>query len=216
MSDCMPCEESLAEYSPLTIYLIKSGGDILIYLKNNGPNIIVIKRLVLYREWSEGGRTINYLRGSDFIIGGEESGGLTIRKHIPEKDGVLACLLIAEMVAEERKSIKDIIQDIERQVGRYTSKRVNFHLSQENMDRFKQKLQGKPPPDISGNKIKKIVTIDGFKFILEDNSWIGIRLSGTEPVVRLYVETSSEEKLQSLISAGERFVKGNLGDTSLN
>ncbi|PIP37557.1 MAG: hypothetical protein COS92_03935 [Desulfobacterales bacterium CG07_land_8_20_14_0_80_52_14] len=67
----MPCEESLAEYSPLTIYLIKSGGDILIYLKNNGPNIIVIKRLVLYREWSEGGRTINYLRGSDFIIGGE-------------------------------------------------------------------------------------------------------------------------------------------------
>ena len=152
----------------------------------------------------------------DFIIGGEESGGLTIRKHIPEKDGVLACLLIAEMVAEERKSIKDIIQDIERQVGRYTSKRVNFHLSQENMDRFKQKLQGKPPPDISGNKIKKIVTIDGFKFILEDNSWIGIRLSGTEPVVRLYVETSSEEKLQSLISAGERFVKGNFGDTSLN
>ncbi len=71
MTGCTPCEESFSVYSPLTIELVHSGSDVLVYAKNNGRNIVIIKRLLLCREWAGGGRTINYLREADFIIGGE-------------------------------------------------------------------------------------------------------------------------------------------------
>jgi hypothetical protein len=72
MNGCKPCEESLSYCSPLTIYLVKSNGDILVYARNNGRNIVIIKRLLLCREWSSGGKTINFLREPDFIVGDEK------------------------------------------------------------------------------------------------------------------------------------------------
>ena len=144
--------------------------------------------------------------GEKFIIGGEESGGLTIRGHVPEKDGVLACLLAAEMVALSKKSLKKSLAEIGKLVGPVHSDRINFHLSHEAMDGFRAKMERKHPEKFGGIKVKGTVTLDGFKFILEDGSWVGFRLSGTEPVVRMYVESDSVEKMKKLILSGKKLV----------
>ncbi|MDR3048774.1 MAG: phosphoglucomutase/phosphomannomutase family protein [Elusimicrobiota bacterium] len=142
----------------------------------------------------------------DFIIGGEESGGLTIRGHIPEKDGILACLLAAEAVAMNKKSLSAILKDIEKSTGKIYTERLNFHLSQEIMDNFRNKLKTLPIDEMAGLKVQKKIDIDGDKFILDDNTWIGFRLSGTEPVVRVYAETDSSAKIKKLLKFGKDFV----------
>ncbi|MBU2567187.1 MAG: phosphoglucomutase/phosphomannomutase family protein [Elusimicrobia bacterium] len=142
-----------------------------------------------------------------FIIGGEESGGLTIRGHVPEKDGILACMLIAEMCSIEKKSIRRIISDISKQVGHFITKRINFSLTPEIIERLKTRLKDNPPTEFANVKVKEIVTVDGSKFLLEDGSWVGMRLSGTEPVVRLYIETNTREKLSLLRGASEKIIK---------
>jgi len=143
----------------------------------------------------------------DFIIGGEESGGLTIRGHVPEKDGVLACLLVAEMVAVNRKPIKKTLEEITKLVGPIYSDRMNFHLTAEEMESFRGRLGGTLPVDFGGLKVKKTITLDGYKFVLEDGSWLGVRLSGTEPVVRLYLESDSLSKMKKLANSGKKFIK---------
>ena len=145
--------------------------------------------------------------GANFIIGGEESGGLTIRGHVPEKDGILACLLVAELVAVMKKPLGRILQDIEKLVGPVYSERLNFHLTTEAMDSFRQRLKDKPPAQLGGLKVTNIITLDGYKYILADGSWLGVRLSGTEPVVRIYLETAAKTKIQKLALAGRMFIK---------
>ncbi|MFH0948733.1 MAG: phosphoglucomutase/phosphomannomutase family protein [Elusimicrobiota bacterium] len=141
------------------------------------------------------------------IIGGEESGGLTIMGHIPEKDGILACLLVAEMVAVNKKPIREILKQIYREVGMILSDRLNFHLSPEKMNSIKSKLEKNPPSEIASIRVKNINKMDGYKFLLEDGSWIGLRLSGTEPVVRIYVEADSRKKIDKLILASKGFLE---------
>jgi phosphoglucomutase len=147
------------------------------------------------------------MRSSDFLMGGEESGGLTIRGHVPEKDGILACLLMAEIRAVEKKSFRDILQALRQQVGPYLSKRVNLHLSEPVMQNVRRRFETLTPNTLDGLSIKKIVRLDGFKFIFQDDSWMGVRLSGTEPVVRLYLEADSPKKLRSLEDIGMRLIK---------
>jgi alpha-D-glucose phosphate-specific phosphoglucomutase len=144
----------------------------------------------------------------DFIIGGEESGGLTIRGHIPEKDGILACLLMAEAVAMNKKSITMLLKDIKKLTGDIFTSRLNFRLPVEVMETFRNKLDNKTLESISGMNIEKDITVDGHKFIIDKNSWIGFRLSGTEPVVRVYAESDSQTKLNKLLKAGKDFVYG--------
>ncbi len=140
------------------------------------------------------------------VIGGEESGGLTIKDHVPEKDGVLACLLAIEMVATFGKSIRDIIGELEKEVGKFFSDRINYRLSIEKMEKIKTSLAQNPPQNFGEFKVKNLITLDGFKFVFEDGSWLGIRLSGTEPIVRCYVEARSEENLKKLIAEGDKFI----------
>ncbi|MDR1952109.1 MAG: phosphoglucomutase/phosphomannomutase family protein [Elusimicrobiota bacterium] len=144
----------------------------------------------------------------EFIIGGEESGGLTIRGHIPEKDGILACLLMAEAVAMNKKSVAALLKDIEKLTGKVWTARLNFHLPVPVMEAFRTKLKETPIDEFAGIKIQKKITIDGDKFILDDNNWIGFRLSGTEPVVRVYAESDSQNKLNKILKAGRNFVYG--------
>ncbi len=144
----------------------------------------------------------------DFIIGGEESGGLTIRGHIPEKDGILACLLMAEAVAMNKKSITSMLNDIKKMTGEVLTSRLNFHLPVEVMEKFRNTLKEDSYDSIAGMKIRNKVNIDGNKFILDDNTWIGFRLSGTEPVVRVYVEADTQTKINKLLRAGKTFVYG--------
>ena len=146
------------------------------------------------------------MRQNGMVIGGEESGGLTIRGHIPEKDGILGCLLIAEMVASEGKSIGEILDDLYRKVGLFLNERINFHLKEDEMEDLKVKLRKYLPREIAGLRVEKIANLDGLKFILADGSWLGIRLSGTEPVVRLYIEAHEAEKLENLKEVGKDLI----------
>ena len=141
------------------------------------------------------------------IIGGEESAGLTIKGHVPEKDGILACLLVAEMVAREGMQVKELLERLYSKVGRYLTKRVNITLSPELEAVFPKRIAA-TPTSFAGASVKERVTVDGNKFILEDGSWLLFRKSGTEPVVRLYCEASSEERLQALVEAGREFIVG--------
>ncbi len=141
------------------------------------------------------------------IIGGEESAGLSIKGHVPEKDGILACFLVAEMVAREGKSIRLLLEELYAKVGRYLTRRDNIRLSPELEAIYKDKVSA-VPVEIGGVRVKDVVTIDGVKLILEDGSWLLFRKSGTEPVVRLYGEASSERKLNEVMTAGREFIVG--------
>jgi phosphoglucomutase len=142
------------------------------------------------------------------IFGGEESAGMTIKDHVPEKDGILACMLVAEMVAKERKSVKDLLKRLYNEVGVILNQRINIHLTEANRKAVGDRLS-QPLTELDGLRVKgKKTTADGTKYMLEDDSWVLMRASGTEPVVRLYVESSSEEKINVLVEAGRKFILG--------
>ena len=138
-------------------------------------------------------------------IGGEESAGLTIRGHVPEKDGVLAGLLMAEMVATRGKSLGVQLKELFGKVGSFYPVRKNFRLTPEVKAAFTEKMKA-DPTELGGRKVSAIVRTDGLKLILEDGSWVCYRLSGTEPVVRAYTEARSEQDMEALSSAAEKFV----------
>ncbi|HTP65759.1 MAG TPA: phosphoglucomutase/phosphomannomutase family protein [Geobacteraceae bacterium] len=139
------------------------------------------------------------------IIGGEESAGLSIKGHVPEKDGILACFLVAEMVAREGLPVKKLLERLYDQVGRFITKRENITLTLELEKAFPGKMAA-GPAEFAGLKVKEMITIDGSKFILDDGSWLLFRKSGTEPVVRLYGEAAAEEKLAAVMKAGRDFI----------
>lgn len=132
------------------------------------------------------------------ILGGEESGGLSITGHIPEKDGILADVLMAELVAKEGKSLGEILAELDREFGGLLSERLDIRCSQETKERVLAELKELMPPEIAGLAVAKVNAVDGKKFVLSDGSYVLIRSSGTEPLFRIYVETDSEEKLRSI------------------
>lgn len=138
-------------------------------------------------------------------IGGEESAGLTIRGHVPEKDGVIAGLLVAEMVANRGKSLGVQLRELFGKVGSYYPVRENFRLTEARKAAFTEKLKV-DPKELSGRKVVSVVRTDGLKLILDDGSWVCYRLSGTEPVVRAYTEARSEHDMESLSAAAKEFV----------
>jgi len=140
-------------------------------------------------------------------IGGEESAGLTIRGHVPEKDGIIAGLLVTEMVAARKKGLGRQLKELFAKVGSFYPVRENFRLTPERKAAFTEELK-KDPAELGGRKVKQIVRTDGLKLILEDGSWVCFRLSGTEPVVRAYTEARDEKDMVALRSAAEKFVQG--------
>ena len=159
-------------------------------------------------ETPVGFKYIGELINQDKIaIGGEESAGLTIRGHVPEKAGVLAGLLVAEMVAVRGASIGAQLQQLFAKVGSYYPVRENFRLTAERKAAFTEKLKA-DAKELGGRKVTQVVRTDGLKLILEDGSWVCYRLSGTEPVVRAYTEARSEKDMDALRTAAERFVLG--------
>jgi phosphoglucomutase len=148
-----------------------------------------------------------FIRDNQIVIGGEESAGLSLRGHVPDKDGVLACLLVAEMVAVEGRTLSQLLDDLYRRVGEFHTSRKNLRLSMELAGKIGDKLAS-PPDRLAGKPVKEMVTTDGVKMILEDGSWALFRKSGTEPVVRVYTEAPSSAELESLTAAAVAFVEG--------
>src|SRR5436189_1946897 len=141
------------------------------------------------------------------ILGGEESAGLSIRGHYPEKDGIIACLLAAEAVAVRKKSLTEQLEDLYQRVGKLQSGRIGVKLDDAVAAKLKEKL-AEEPDHIAGRKVQKINRLDGVKFLFADDAWILMRPSGTEPMVRIYAESEHKEDLAELLEAGRRYLLG--------
>ena len=138
------------------------------------------------------------MRKQEVIVAGEESGGLSIGGHIPEKDGILACALLTELRVMAGKPLSAVLQDIWQEVGSYYSQRLDLHLTEEKKERILSALQKNPVKELAGKKVIEVRKVDGIKFILEDGSWCLIRPSGTESLIRVYVEAHSQADLSKL------------------
>jgi phosphoglucomutase len=169
-------------------------------------NAIAEKQGVRLYETPVGFKYIGELIIKDEIaIGGEESAGLTIRGHVPEKDGVIAGLLMAEMVARRGRSIGEQLKDLFGKYGSFYPVRENFRLTGEVKQNFTEKIK-KDPTELAGQKVKQVVRTDGLKLIFDDGSWVCYRLSGTEPVVRVYTEARDHEESAKLTEAAKNWV----------
>jgi len=169
-------------------------------------NAIAEKNKLELHETPVGFKYIGELIKADKItIGGEESAGLTIRGHVPEKDGIIAGLLCCEMVATRKKSMQELLHELFGKVGSFYPVRENFRLTPEVKEKFTRKVTV-DPTDFSGRKVAKVVRTDGLKLILADGSWVAYRLSGTEPVVRVYTEARFESDSAKLSEAAKKWV----------
>jgi phosphoglucomutase len=172
----------------------------------NMINALAERHGVPLHETPVGFKYIGELIKQDKIaIGGEESAGLSIRHHVPEKDGILAGLLCAEAVARRNQSLGQQLKDLFGKVGSFYPQRENFRLTPEVKEKFTNKSRN-DPVEISGHKVTQVVRTDGLKLVLDDGSWICYRLSGTEPVVRVYTEAKSEHDLQKLATAAKDWI----------
>ncbi|MGB7148347.1 MAG: hypothetical protein WBD45_04295 [Terriglobales bacterium] len=145
------------------------------------------------------------IKQDKILIGGEESAGLSIRKHVPEKDGVLAGLLCCEMVARRGASLGKQLANLFGKVGSFYPLRENFRLTPEVKQKFTEKLR-RDPGEFDGIKVAEVVRTDGLKLVLADGSWVCYRLSGTEPVVRVYSEARSHAGLAKLSGAAKKWI----------
>jgi phosphomannomutase len=139
------------------------------------------------------------MRETAVLIGGEESGGLSIIGHIPEKDGVLADMLVAEAIAYEGKPLSQLVQEaIAEADGPLYNNRLDLHLTEAHKVAVINSYTQNPPSEVAGIKVKEVGRKDGIKLYLEEGSWVLLRPSGTEPLVRVYMETNSPEKLSQI------------------
>jgi len=147
----------------------------------------------------------DYMMKEDVLIGGEESGGISIKGHIPEGDGVLMGLLIVEMVAAYGASLYELVEDLLREVGPAYYERTDLRLKHPvSKSAMTQKLVNEPPARIGSESVAQIATADGVKYIMADDSWLLIRPSGTEPVLRVYAEGRTPEMVRALLGYGEQ------------
>lgn len=150
----------------------------------------------------------DYMLKEDVLIGGEESGGISFRGHIPEGDGVLMGLLLVEIVANSGTSLYELIENLLQEVGPAHYQRKDLRLSRPiSKDQMTKILLDGTPSQIGGETVIEVLSIDGVKYILADDSWLLIRPSGTEPVLRVYAEGRSPEMVRALLAYGEQVAK---------
>lgn len=151
----------------------------------------------------------DYMMKENVLIGGEESGGISFRGHIPEGDGILMGLLLIEMVASAKTSLFEMVQALQKEVGPVFYERTDLRLKHPVEKRaMVEKLEKDHPAEIGGEKIVEVSKMDGVKYIFADDSWLLIRPSGTEPVLRVYAEGRSEEMVKALMRFGETIAAG--------
>ncbi|HEY8459570.1 MAG TPA: phosphoglucomutase/phosphomannomutase family protein [Blastocatellia bacterium] len=141
---------------------------------------------------------------NDFLIGGEESGGIGVRGHIPERDGIFNSLLLLEAVLAAGKKPSEIVRDIWREFGEFHFERRDLRVPIESGRKLVGDLRENAPDSFAGYKVASVATLDGTKLIFEDESWILFRQSGTEPLLRIYCEATSTDKMSKLIDEGVR------------
>lgn len=157
------------------------------------------------------------MMNNDVLIGGEESGGIGIRGHIPEGDGILMGLLLLEIMAETQAPLHEIIADLQTNFGPAYYDRIDVTLKHQTPKKqMVNMLVDAAPKEVGGERIMRVDTMDGVKFYLADQSWLLIRPSGTEPVLRIYAEARSPEGVQTLLKLGSELGNKVTGISSAN
>jgi len=146
-----------------------------------------------------------FLRGSP-LMGGEESGGIGIAKHVFERDGLLSGLFLLEILAYHKKPFSKILAELQKEVGPLLFLREDLHLPVEKIRQAKERLEGGTLPDFGKRKLRGKNFRDGFKFEFSDDSWLLVRPSGTEPLLRVYAEAPSEAQAKALIGTTKKFL----------
>jgi len=199
----------LQVFALLTLYLLEIRGERGAIVKSVTTTDMVYKLGKLYSvpvfETPVGFKYLGpKMMAENALIGGEESGGFGYRGHIPERDGVLSGLYILDFMVKTGKKPSELIKYLYSKVGPHHYNRIDFHFSEEKREAVVQRLSQLKPTEIDNTEVTKIDTVDGFRFRLSDGSWLLIRLSGTEPVVRIYAESDSPEHVERLLKAGEK------------
>jgi phosphomannomutase len=139
---------------------------------------------------------------TDILIGAEESGGIGVRGHIPERDGILNCLLLLEAVVMAGGTPSEMVRRMHREFGEFYFDRRDLHCDVQQGKDLVTSLADAPPETIAGFAVSSVETLDGTKLVLDDESWLLFRQSGTEPVLRVYSEATSRAKVEALLNAG--------------
>jgi len=152
----------------------------------------------------------------DILIGGEESGGIGIRRHLPERDGILNSLLLANIMADEGKALGHLVRDLQQEYGEHHYARTDLHLSNEVKNDAMRRV-GAQPAKLGSFKVLKVATLDGVKFFLDAptngkaaEAWVLVRASGTEPLLRIYCEAASPELVDQILRETEAFVRSDI------
>ncbi len=140
------------------------------------------------------------------MIGGEESGGYGIPRHLAERDGVFSDLLILELMATTGKSLATLVCELQQEVGPCRYRRLDLHLTQDEIKRIRETMKTFDVTSIGGRKVTKHTTMDGHHFSFADDSWLLFRTSGTEPLVRIYAEAPSFEQVEEMLAEGKRMI----------
>ena len=144
------------------------------------------------------------MRTRDVLIGGEESGGLGFRGHIPERDGLLASLMLLEMLALTGKRLSQLLAELQQEFGRSVYDRIDMHFPLDKRQQFIEHLATHPPAQLGGAPLRSVQATDGVKYIAADDSWLMFRTSGTEPIIRIYSEAASATKVRQLLDFGRQ------------
>lgn len=143
-------------------------------------------------------------------IGGEESGGIGLKEHMPDRDAILAAMVIIEMMAANHKSLSGLVRRLRGELGSFHYARKDLALSPNDLEKMRDSLEKDYQLGVSRPEPLKVMRLDGFKYLFSDNSWLLLRPSGTEPVLRIYAEAESQKKLWSLLEIGDRRCLGKL------
>ncbi len=146
---------------------------------------------------------VEFLLKEDVLIAGEESGGMTIQRHIPEGDGLLMGLLLTEILADAGSTLYELVEDLHREVGTFVYDRLDYRVDGFSKKELVRRLSERPPSRLAGLPVQEISTLDGVKYIL-DGAWLLIRPSGTEPVLRIYAEAPDAGTVHALLEEGKR------------
>ncbi len=191
---------------------------LLLHLYNNrGWRGLVVKTMTtsalvrkvaedLVLPWKETPVGFKYIceimRNEDVLIGGEESGGISYKNYFPERDGALSALLLLELMATQGKKLEDIMGEIDARYGTFRYGRTDIEYPDASKAKLFDGLQRNPPDQIDGQKVVEVDARDGVKLILDNEDWLMLRTSGTEPVVRIYAEAKSFDGVRKLLFAG--------------